>query len=90
MKSSCYVTINDIEFTCDFEFCAAMPTRDRMQEPEPAGIEELTVEFGGMDFTGLLKDSVLETIEQRIIEQMNAGPDEMDLARDELIRRDEV
>lgn len=79
MKSSSYVTINDIEFTCDYDYIPAMPTRDRMQVPEPEGIENLTVEFDGLDFTDLLKESVLETIEQRILEQ--GEPDEMDLAR---------
>ena len=88
MKSSSYVTINDIEFTCDYDYIPAWSGHDRMVKPEPEGIENLTVEFDGLDFTELLKESVLETIEQRILER--GEPDEMDLARDELVRRGEA
>lgn len=54
-KSSCFVTIGTIEFTCDYDYVR-----------EPLGIWNLTVEFAGEDFTGLLTEGALETIEHRI------------------------
>lgn len=69
-KSSCYVTIGDIEFTCDYTYYKPIWVGPQsLDPPEPAEVENLEISFGGHGFTELLDQVIVDRIIDLIIEQ---------------------
>lgn len=60
------ITLHDIEFDCYFTELASEP-----ETGYNGGLEELTIKIGDVDVTDILKDEIVETLTDKILNDEN-------------------